>query len=507
MSESPRQFEKQAIDKDLSKIGRLEDAGRSQIRRLAVPSLGVLAGLVCMLIIALTTGWNLESALVATAILLGLYMGLSIGANDVANNVGPAVGAQAMTMTTALLMAATFEISGALIAGGEVVETIRGDIINAELMPSSHALVLTMLAALLSAALWVHCATYLRAPVSTTHSVIGGILGAAIAAAGFSAVNWNIVAAVTSSWMVSPLLGGLVGALLQLLVMDRILERQNKIAAARFWVPLLLAIMACAFINYLILKGFTHLWQPQPGTLTLTTVLLFAGTYALCRPLIHFQSKPLENSKRSVRQLFRFPLLVAAALLSFAHGANDIANAIGPVAAILETVQTGRISTTSTVPFWVLVLGALGISSGLLLFGRRLVRLVGHEITRMNPIRAFCIALAATSTVLLASTLGLPVSTTHITIGALFGVGFAREFRTAFQRGSRLKSKSLQSKTANGTASGTADKFQLQAYQRRKLVRRSHILTISTAWVITVPLTALLSAFIFAVLSALSISV
>lgn len=501
-------LKKQSLDKDLSKFSRLEDAGRSQLRRLTLPGLGVLAGFVGVLTVALATGWQVESTLIVTTILLGLYMGLGIGANDVANNIGPAVGAHAMTMTVGLTLAAICELGGALLVGNDVLQTVRGGILLESHNPPPTAFIFVMLAALLSAALWVHCATYLRAPVSTTHSIIGGILGAALIASGLEAINWNTVLTVTAGWMISPAFGALVGASLQILVMSRILEQTDKISAARTWVPILLAGMVCAFTNYLLVKGFNHIWVPQPGILILINLILISGTFFLGTVYIKRRVQTLENTRRAIRHLFRLPLIIAAALLSFAHGANDVANAIGPVAAILETLSTGQVSATSKAPLWVVIFGALSISAGLMLFGRRLVRRVGHEITRMNPVRAFCIALGATTTVLFASSLGLPVSTTHITIGALFGVGFAREFRSAFRLNRRKAPQTTPSEPiTEQTRAPSRDQgfhYRLQAYRRRRLVRRSHLLTITSAWIITVPATASMSALLYMVLTILS---
>jgi PiT family inorganic phosphate transporter len=226
-------------------------------------------------------------------------------------------------------------------------------------------------------------------------------------------------------------------------------------------------------------------------------VAVYVGAFSLLRPWVRRRSEGMENRNQSVRILFHLPLICSAALLSFAHGANDVANAIGPLAAILNAVQTGSISAKVGIPIWVMLIGAAGISLGLFLYGPRLIRVVGEQITRMNPMRAFCVALSAAITVIIASGLGLPVSSTHIAVGAVFGVGFFREYYTG--RSKRRRRYVARRGKANGIAPAPAP--SPQEISVRKLVRRSHFMTIVAAWVITVPAAALLSAAIFLVLS------
>ena len=413
-------------------------------------------------------------------------MALNIGANDVANNMGPAVGANALTMAGAIAIAAIFESAGALIAGGDVVSTIAKGIIAPTSMQSVDEFIWAMMAALLSAALWVNLATWIGAPVSTTHSIVGGVMGAGIAAAGFSAVNWMTMSKIAASWVISPVLGGFIAALFLWLIKSRIIYQPDKIAAARKWVPILIAIMAGAFASYLALKGLKKVIKIDIQTAIIIGALIGIVTWAITKPIITKQSVGMENRNKSLKQLFNIPLIVSAALLSFAHGANDVANAVGPLAAIVQASFSGEYVTSISIPLWVMVIGAAGISFGLFLFGPKLIRVVGNQITKLNQMRAYCVALSAAITVIVASWLGLPVSSTHIAVGAVFGVGFFREWDTA----RRMKFAKLSS-----------DKNKLvvakEERARRKLVRRSQFMSIIAAWIITVPSAAVISGVIY----------
>jgi PiT family inorganic phosphate transporter len=486
---------KTSLDKDLRKIERLEEAVRSVSRN---PALGI--ALLFLAIAGILASTQIGAApngiLMVVAAVIGGYMALTIGANDVANNVSPAVGARALTMTGALTVAAIFECAGALIAGGDVVETISKDIIDPALVPSGETFVWIMMSALLASAFWVHLATYLGAPVSTTHAIVGGVLGAGITAVGTSAVDWLVVSSILFSWLMSPFVGGLVAALFLAIIKVNVIYQKDKIAAARRWVPGLVALMAAAFAGYLVVKGLNHVWRPGPAVVAGIFGAVLVLAYLLAKPWVWRQSEGMENRNQSLRKLFNLPLICSAALLSFAHGSNDVANAVGPLAAILHSAESGAFAPVVGVPFWVMLIGAVGISLGLFLFGPRIVRIVGEQITKMNPMRAFCVALSASLTVLVASQLGLPVSTTHIAVGAVFGVGFFREYYTTHSRRRRHYVRTHRRHEPRRTAK--ADQEELQ---RRKLVRRSHFLGIVAAWAITVPSAAALAALIFYVVA------
>ncbi|WP_107497497.1 inorganic phosphate transporter [Thalassobius sp. I31.1] len=476
----------ETLDRDLARYSNLESATGYMTRPLVGPGLAfvfiMLAGLFAVLFFG-TDGGN--TAIVVIAACFGAYMALNIGANDVANNMGPAVGANALTMGGAILIAVIFESAGALIAGGDVVSTIAKGIIAPESMGDASTFIWAMMAALLAAALWVNLATWVGAPVSTTHSVVGGVMGAGIAAAGFAAVNWPTMGKIAASWVISPVLGGLIAAGFLALIKSRIIYQDDKIAAARKWVPVLVAIMAGAFAAYLSVKGLKKIIKIDLQTSLLIGLALGAATWAIMIPVIKKQSEGLENRNKSLKVLFAIPLIVSAAMLSFAHGANDVANAVGPLAAIVQASQSGDFTAAVSIPIWVMVIGALGISFGLFLFGPKLIRMVGGQITKLNPMRAYCVALSAAITVIVASWLGLPVSSTHIAVGGVFGVGFFREWDA--ERRLKKARREMPDRPA----------LTREERARRKLVRRSHFMTIIAAWVITVPAAAILSAVIF----------
>ncbi|TCD12360.1 inorganic phosphate transporter [Oricola cellulosilytica] len=500
---------KPTLDKDLDKIVRIEEAAGFVSRGFAGPGLALLFLAAAAIFAALYIGAGQSGLFIVIAAVLGGYMALNIGANDVANNVGPAVGSRALTMVGALLIAAVFESAGALIAGGDVVGTISKGIIDPASVASPDTFIWAMMSALIASALWVNLATIIGAPVSTTHSVVGGVMGAGIAAAGFGAVNWPMMGTIAASWVISPVLGGVIGAMFLAFIKVMIIYRDDKIAAARRWVPVLLAIMAAAFAGYLAMKGLKKVVSLSGWQILAIGAVAGLATYFGTKPLIFRQSEGMENRNQSLRTLFHIPLICSAALLSFAHGANDVANAVGPLAAIVHTAEAGEVLAKVSIPFWVMLIGAAGISIGLVLFGPRLIRMVGEQITRLNPMRAYCVALSAAITVIIASWLGLPVSSTHIAVGAVFGVGFFREWftsRSSHRREYLARKYERGRKENNQAEAGEQPRRNGMAPEesrRRVLVRRAHFTTIVAAWVITVPAAALLSAATFLVLNTL----
>lgn len=479
----PRHLE--TLDRDLARYSNLELATNYVSRPLIGTGIAFLFVVIAGLAAALFFGEANNSLIVIIAACLGAYMALNIGANDVANNMGPAVGANALTMGGAIAIAVVFESAGALIAGGDVVSTIAKGIIAPETMGNATTFIWAMMSALLAAAFWVNLATWVGAPVSTTHSVVGGVMGAGIAAAGFTAVNWPTMGAIAASWVISPVLGGLIAAAFLWLIKSRIIYQDDKIAAARKWVPILVGIMGGTFAAYLALKGLKKLIKIDLPTALLIGAMIGAVIWVVMIPVIKKQSEGLENRNKSLKLLFGIPLVVSAALLSFAHGANDVANAVGPLAAIVQVAQSGEFLASFEIPLWVMFIGALGISFGLFLFGPKLIRVVGSQITKLNPMRAYCVALSAAITVIVASWLGLPVSSTHIAVGGVFGVGFFREWDA------ERRIKNARMTMPNRVM------YAPEERRRRKLVRRSHFMTIIAAWIITVPAAALLSACFF----------
>lgn len=485
---------KPAIDKDLARVSQLRRAALDNARVIAAPGLA-LAFLIAALIWANAATHGPQAYFVVIATVMAAYMALNIGANDVANNMGPAVGARALTMGGALLIAAVCESAGALLAGGDVVSTISKEIIAPHVALGRETFIIIMLAALLSSALWVNLATILRAPVSTTHSVVGGVMGAGFAAVGLDAVIWPTMGRIAASWVISPLAGGILAAVFLAIVQATILSRHDKLEAARVWVPVFVALMSGIFAMYMASKGLSRVWAPDEVTV-LAVGLGFAGIgWLVAVPAVKRGVAGAENTAKHVGRLFRLPLIVATALLSFAHGANDVANAVGPLAAIVDAVGGHDPGSAVALPLWVLAIGGLGIALGLGLFGPRLIRTVGEQITKLNEIRGYCVAIAAAATVLVASAMGLPVSSTHIAIGAVFGVGFLRERFS--NRGIRNKAVSpegvfLKTDHLNATPEEAIANFQKR--QRRFLVRRQHAFSIGAAWIVTVPASALMAA-------------
>ncbi len=494
----------------------------------------VLVGVYASLNGANAVGLSTEAVwLLILSAVVGGYMAMNIGANDVANNMGPAVGSGALRMGWAIAIAALFEAMGAIIAGGDVVTTIKDGIIDSKQIANASLFAWVMFAALLAGASWLHVATAIGAPVSTTHSIIGAVMGAGIAAGGWSLVNWGTVGSIVASWLISPLMGGAIAAGVLYVIKRSITYRGDMIEAAKRTVPWLIAVMAWAFGSYMMLKGFGQLVKVPLVAALAGGALFGAVVWALVRaPLARLAARQ-ENSKEGVNRLFIWPLVCSAALLSFAHGANDVANAVGPLAAIYEAVKAGAVAAKAPAPLWVMLLGAMGLVVGLALYGARLIKTVGKEITELDNMRAYSIALAATLTVIVASQLGMPVSTTHVTIGAVFGVGFLRELLKVnyakmervvlaghrgedraevevYLRGfevaevaekkrmlAEMKRRAKHRELAEGAVLAKNERRAMKKVYKKEIVKRSAVLRIVAAWIITVPATALLAALLF----------
>jgi PiT family inorganic phosphate transporter len=515
--------------REIKKIEKATRRGRGEQFRLGFGVL-FLAG-ATIYALSLPIGQGTGHILLAIAAAIGAYMAMNIGANDVANNVGPAVGSKAITLGGALVIAAVCEAAGALLAGGDVVGTIRSGIIDPGGLPAGDAFVWLMMAALLASALWLNFATAMGAPVSTTHAIVGALIGAGAAAAGFEVVHWQKMGEIVASWVISPALGGIFAAIFLYFIKRRITYQADMGQAAARIVPWLVAAMVWVFSAYLLLKGFSKLWKvPFWGGVALGLIPALPVQRILAW---RFRANPIEDTKEGVNQLFTVPLIFAAALLSFAHGANDVANAIGPLAAITDALAThvGQISEKAAIPLWVMAIGAIGISLGLALYGPKVIRTVGSEITELDKMRAFCIALSAAFTVIVASHLGLPVSSTHIAVGGVFGVGFLREYLKAnyariedeirahhpeddhnaidsfladFKRASVDEKKrllaelKLKSRLSLDPANlSKPERKGLKKIYRRELVKRSQLYKIAAAWVVTVPASAIMAAMLF----------
>ncbi|MDR1530169.1 MAG: inorganic phosphate transporter [Burkholderiales bacterium] len=487
--------------------------------------------ILCVMVYAIVVQAAQGGIMVVVAAMVGAYMAMNIGANDVANNVGPAVGAKAMPLVAALIIASIFEALGALIAGSNVVDTIRGGIIIPGAISDPDTFIWLMLGSLFAGAVWLNIATYVGAPVSTTHSIVGAVLGGGLAASGLHAINFPVLINIILSWVVSPLLGGLFAAAFLYTLKYLVVYKDDKAEAARRLLPLLMFLMVWAFTTYLLLKSLSNIWKIDFVTAVAIGFLLGSAFYLWLRRRYLPQNKEIINTKYGVNQLFSLPLIFAAALLSFAHGSNDVSNAIGPLAAIVDTVRDAHLSKSVGIPFWVMVIGAIGISLGLVLFGAKLIRTLGSEITELDQMRAFCIAMAAAITVIVASQFGLPVSSTHIAVGGIFGVGFLREYlktnyaqmleeirehypeeerstindfmerfekATVRERGIMLRKLKRLKKDKNAPAVlSKSERKNLRSVYKEELIKRSLVIRIAAAWLITVPASALLSAMFF----------
>ena len=367
------------------------------------------------------------------ACIFGLFMAWGIGANDVANAMGTSVGSGAITIKQAVLIAAIFEFAGAFLAGGQVTKTIRKGIIDAELLSATpELLVYGMLASLLAAGIWLLVASRFGWPVSTTHTIVGAIVGFAAVGIGVEAVHWGKVGTIVMSWIISPALAGAVSYWLFRSVQKFILNRDDPFESAKKVVPYYVLLTGFIIALVTMFKGLKHVGleltavQNYSVALAFGLVIMFISMASIRKLKIDPEADK-DFHFANVERVFGVLMVVTACAMAFAHGSNDVANAIGPVAAIVGIVQSGgEIAQKSVLPVWVLILGGAGIVAGLLMYGRRVMATIGKNITELTPSRGFAATLAAATTVVFASGTGLPISTTHTLVGAVLGVGLAR---------------------------------------------------------------------------------
>ena len=371
--------------------------------------------------------------LIALAVIFGLYMTWGIGANDVANAMGTPVGSGAITLRQAVLIAAIFELAGAVLAGSRVTEIIRKGIIDpVSLANRPHVLVLGMLASLFAAAVWLMVASNRGWPVSTTHTIVGAMVGFAVVGIGPQAVEWVTIGQIVSSWAVSPLLGGLLSFLLMMSIRRLILNTSNPFQSARRWGPAYLFLVGFVISLISLFKGLEHLELDLSAGMSTTVatavgVLVAVIGWALIRRVDVDPGTDRDFQFASVEKVFTPMMVFTACALAFAHGSNDVANGVGPLAAVVSIVSAGgEVTQASSLPLWILLLGGGGIVLGILTLGYKVIRTLGTKITELTPSRGFCTSLAAAATVALASRTGLPVSTTHVVVGSVIGVGMAR---------------------------------------------------------------------------------
>lgn len=470
------------LDKDLSRLGHQETAGLHNSQNLLRLGLVVLFIALSGILGTWLIGAGPETATVAAGLALAAYFAVAIGANDVANSLAPAVGAGAISVGMGLIVVGAAEVAGALLLSHRVSMTLGEGILGtASQLQNGIVLSRVMVAALISAACWVNLATWAGAPVSTTHAIVGGIAGAGIAAFGWSSLNWGLLGLIALGWMIAPILAALIAGGLLGLLSAQIDGAEDRLGAVRRWLGGMMAATAGAMTLYLSLS----LSPGPPVFLTAVAALAIAGlAWIAARILFEYASGVEETEAAIFRRLFSPMLILVAALMGFAHGANDASNVTAPLTVILHLALTkqGAWYEMSNAPDAAILVAGCGIAVGAVLFGRRLVVMVGGRITRLNPVRAVCVALATVTTVLAATAMALPVSTTHIAVGGVFGVGFYREWE---DRRRARKRKVLP----------------VEERRRRELVRRIHLRRILIAWVITVPVSAVTAGLVMAFLS------
>ncbi len=371
--------------------------------------------------------------LLTIGVIFGLYMTWGIGANDVANVMGTSVGSGAITVTTAIIIAGIFEFAGAALAGGHVTATIRKGIIDpTPIVNTPEVLIFGMLAALLAAAVWLMIASSRGWPVSTTHSIVGAVVGFAIAGIGLDAVKWDKIGQIVASWVVSPVLGGTIAFILMISIRRLILNTDNPFQSAKRWGPIYVFLVGFVIALVTLFKGLKHLKLDLsiPMSFLAATVIgliVAAVGWALISRVKVDETADQDYHFASVEKVFVPMMLFTACGMAFAHGSNDVANGVGPLAAVYGLIQSGgEVAQKSELPIWILLLGGFGIVVGLATYGYKVMRTIGTKITELTPTRGFSATMAAAATVVLASRTGMPVSTTHIAVGAVMGVGLAR---------------------------------------------------------------------------------
>lgn len=366
------------------------------------------------------------------SIVAGFYMAWTIGANDVANAMGTSVGSGALTLKQAVLVAAIFEFAGAVLVGSHVTDTIRKGMVDPVIFTANpDVLMIGMLSALIASAIWLQLATHWGLPVSTTHSIVGAVVGFALVAVGTSAISWGKVSQIVGSWVISPVMGGVIACTMFIFIRNRVLDNQHPVAAVKKYAPYLVFVLFAILTLSLVYKGLKNLKLDLPLGQALGAALIVGFIASL---IARFFFGKIKNSGNegltaelaTVEGAFRKLQIITACYMAFAHGANDVANAIGPLAAIFSISTTHVVSMQVAVPIWILVLGGSGIIIGLATWGYKVIETIGKKITEMTPSRGFSAEFGAATTVLVCSKMGLPISTTHTLVGAVVGVGMAR---------------------------------------------------------------------------------
>ncbi len=374
--------------------------------------------------------------LLILAIIFGVFMAWGVGANDVANAMGTSVGSGAITLKQAIIIAMIFEFAGAYLAGGEVTATIRKGIMDPlTLQGTPEYLVYGMLSALLAAGTWLLIASILGWPVSTTHSIVGAIVGFAAVAISVDAVNWSKVGTIAASWIVSPVLAGTISYMLFRSVQRLILDTEAPFENAKRYVPVYMFMVGFMITMVTLIKGLKHVLKDIGFTLNYFEMSLVAAAAGILVSIVgsimltrvkRIEAIEAEDRFANVEKVFAVLMVFTACAMAFAHGSNDVANAVGPMAAAIATIKSGAVTAKSSMPAWILLVGGVGIVIGLVTYGYKVMATIGTKITELTPSRGFAATLGASATVVLASGIGLPISTTHTLVGAVLGVGLAR---------------------------------------------------------------------------------
>ena len=379
---------------------------------------------------------DLSTFLMIFSITACVYMACNIGANDVANAMGTSVGSRSLTFKQAIMVAAIAEFAGAYLVGGHVTDTIRKGMLDPTIFSEvPFHLVYGMIGALVAAALWLHLASFLGWPVSTTHSIVGAVVGFGVMAGGLDAVSWSKVGKVIASWVISPVMGGLVSFVLFRFLTDQVFRRRNPLLYAKRLLPYMVFMVCVILSNAMFYKGLKNIHldfsfvQAMIYAITFGVVGFFISVM-IVKKVPDVSKKEIHKQLESTEAIFKYLQIVTAFYIAFAHGSNDVANAVGPLAAVVSILKDGTVAMKVAMPPWILALGGACIVLGLLIWGRRVMEPVGNKITEITPSRGFCATFGAATVVLICSKMGLPISTTHTLVGSIIGVGLARGIPT-----------------------------------------------------------------------------
>lgn len=470
-----------------------------------------------------------NTMLLFLAVVVGGYLALNIGANDAANNIGTAVGSGAITLGGALAVAVAGELAGAFLASDPVSTRLRANIFDPCVFGGGEVLAQVLAAGMLAGAFWLHLATVMKTPISATHSVIGGLLGAGVYAGGWGVAQWDQISSFALIWLATPLAAALVGGSVLYAIEHLVISGPNLIGQARARVPLLIALLSLLLANYFFVKVAPEDWAIREDHL-IAGMAIAVSVFLIAQPWVHRMAQTIKNNRQGVSKLFVMPLILATAFFAFAHGANNAGNVAAPLAAIATIASDGMSPDEILLPTWTLAVSAFGIATGLLLYGSRIVHTVGSEITEIDKLRAFCIMFSAALVIGAASHFGFPVSTTHTVVGSIFGVGLFRELVQLNERRTLEKIRKCHDGKDIQALESFLQRFQgatlpkkhqmLDALYRehgevrltpkeirrinklyhRGLVKRSLFRRILGFWILTIPSAALLGALMISII-------